>query len=103
MRSEGLCTSRIDIHKPFRLCTDYPDIPGSLGFVVPGHTLRLGSPMVASTQNADGVTAMTMAPDLRYAKIEDVGIVHRVVITCGIEGFVLTNHSCYSPGSLDPN
>jgi hypothetical protein len=53
--------------------------------------------MVASTQNADGVTVTTTTPDLRLAKIDDIGIVHRVVVTCGNEGFVFTNHCCYDP------
>ena len=41
-------TTRFDVHAPYRLCTDYPGIPGGLGVVLPGCALHLGSPMVAA-------------------------------------------------------
>jgi DNA-directed RNA polymerase beta subunit len=94
-------TERFDVHPPFRLCADHPEIPGSLGFVQPGHVVRLGSPMVAAIHAAHD--SNHAAPyDMRYAKADDVGIVHRVVVTCGNEGYVLTNHSAYNLFSLSP-
>lgn len=92
-------TSRFDVHHPFRMCIDHPDIPGSMGFTPPGHSVRLGAPMMASTENTEGAC---VSPEVRHAKLDDVGIVHRVVITCGAEGYVLTNHNCYNLSTWSP-
>lgn len=57
--------------------------------------------MVAMTEKPDGAC---ISPDLRHAKADDVGIVHRVVVTWGSEGhgYVLTHHSNYNLFTWSP-
>jgi hypothetical protein len=41
-------------------------------------------------------------PVLRCAKVEDVGTVYRVVITCGMEGYVLLTYGAYNLHTWSP-
>lgn len=90
-------TMRFDVHTPYRLFADHPDIPGGLGFVLPGHTVSPGSPVLAVIAHRDSTGTANEAPILRTAKGDSVGIVHRVVITLGnSEGYVITPSGCYN-------
>jgi hypothetical protein len=49
--------------------------------------------MLAATQSRDGAASSVEAPLLRMAKADDTGIVSRVVITTGNDGYVLMAHA----------
>lgn len=89
-------TARYDIHPPFRLCTTHPKI-GALGFVLPGTNIETGSPMVAAASPSRQDSANETL-DIRLAKTENSGVVHRVVLTCGNDGYILTGQGCHTPG-----
>lgn len=82
-------TTRFDIHHPYRLFTGYADIPGGMGVVQPGHAVHPGSAVLAAhvPESVAGESSETACePLIRMAKADDVGIVHKVVITSGNEG-----------------
>ena len=96
-------STRFDIHRPYRLFTAHPDIPGGLGVVLPGTNIRIESPMISAIAVDDSASPMaTQEPVLRCAKTEDVGSVYRVVITCGMEGYVLLTHGAYNLHTWSP-
>ena len=95
-------TSRFDIHPPFALCSDHPDIPGGFGVVLPGRAVHVGTPVLAATQSRDGAASTVDAPLVRLAKADDVGIVHRVVLTTGNDGYVFMAHGCYKLRTWSP-
>ena len=106
-------TTRFDVHAPYHLSL-HPDIPGPLGLVLPGAVIQPGTLMVAARREppaaeSDGVAAMGGATEARpeeaisrAARLEDVGIVHRVVVTNGNDGYVITNHHSYSLATWAP-
>ena len=94
-------TTRFDVHSPYRLFGAYPDIPGGLGIVLPGHAVRPGAPMLAAyvpppCEAMDTTPVVVEAPILRMAKADDTGLVHRVVVTSAGEGYVIATHGCYN-------
>lgn len=94
-------TTRFDVHTPYRLYSTHPDIPGGLGIVLPGHAVRPGSAMLAAhvppaAGSMDSTPVTVEAPIVRTAKADDTGLVHRVVVTCGSEGYVMATHGCYN-------
>lgn len=100
-------TTRFDIHHPYRLFTGHPDIPGGLGVVLPGHPVHLNSPLLAA--HVPLQTGAELDPNanhetmLRCAKNDDIGIVHRVVITSGSnEGFVVSANGSYNLHTWTP-
>jgi DNA-directed RNA polymerase beta subunit len=96
-------STRFDIHKPYRLFTAHPDVPGGLGVVLPGTEIRAGTPMLAAIALDDATSQMsTHEPVLRCGKVDDTGSVHRVVITFGIEGYVITTHGAYNLHTWSP-
>ena len=96
-------STRFDIHRPYRLFTAHPDVPGGLGVVLPGMDIRCGSPMISAIAVDDTASPMaSQEPVLRCAKVEDVGSVYRVVITCGMEGYVLLTHGAYNLHTWSP-
>lgn len=93
-------TRRFDVHPPYRLCGNvHPDVTGELGVVLPGVAIRPGSVMIAAaTLDAGGA----QPPMLRQAMADDSGMVFRVILTCGSEGYVLTMSGCYNLHSWSP-
>ena len=114
-------TTRFDVHHPFRLCSSHPDVPGGLGVVLPGQAVHVGTALLvaASATGHSGGEQMPVTDDavsntdrcsinhsntvddgvcyvVRYARGDDVGIVHRVNIICGTEGYVLLSTGCYN-------
>lgn len=75
----------------------HPDIVGGLGVILPGMEVRAGTPMLAAIAICDNAASLTSnEPVLRYGKADDTGTVHRVVITAGLEGYVITAHGAYN-------
>lgn len=92
-------TRRFDVHPPYRLFTGHPDVPGGLGVVLPGKALRPGSAMLAVYVPDTDAEA---APILRQAMADDTGLVHRVVITTGGQGYVIGSQGSYDLHSWNP-
>ena len=99
-------TTRFDIHHPYRLFTGHPDIHGGLGVVMPGQSVTPGCALLAAQvpqqSNDTGAEVPEQEPMVRCAKQDDIGVVHRVVITSGNEGYVLSTNGYYNLHSWSP-
>lgn len=116
-------TTRFDIHAPFRLCTNHPDVPGGIGVLLPGQCVRNGTALLVAINTGGSEGGVHMSTDgvfddgccssteicssvngvcdtqnkdfvIRYAKADDIGIVYRVNIVFGTEGYSITSTGC---------
>lgn len=96
-------TTRFDVHRPYRLFTTHPDIAGGLGVILPGTKVRVDTPMLAAIAVGDIPSSLSsVEPVVRYGKADDTGCVHRVVITTGLDGYVITSHGAYNLHTWSP-
>ena len=116
-------TTRFDIHAPFRLYTNHPDVPGGIGVLLPGQSVRNGTALLVAMNTGGSEGGVHVSTDgvvddgccsntdisssvngvcdtqnkdfvIRFAKADDVGIVYRVTIVFGTEGYSITSTGC---------
>lgn len=111
-------TTRFDVHSPYRLCPNHPDVPGGLGVRLPGQMVLQGTPLLVAVSqrneresessgiviNDEVVSSIVERQSessdetyiVRHAKVDDIGIINRVSLVFGSEGYVISSSGCFN-------